>query len=398
MLRNGEGATGETISSHLWVCKPPAMHQHRLFLFLLLSVFWQSLSAQKSSFLQKLNPDSLTARNLRFLPLPTVSVSPETGLRFGLYIDYFYRTRSTDTTRAVRPSLSFASVLYSTRGQLTAEVGTSTYTTDEKYFVSLRGGFIDNYERYWGFTEPTSGNNNFLESRYDRVYAQGRFSRNLGQSIFAGVGFLFSQHSSTTFEPKGNGLLPEIPMDNVNSRIAGGGVALTVDRRDNQFSPTRGWYADGAALINFDLRDGDYAYTTLAFDLRRYREWNRSVIATQALFSLSTGEMPLFEKWRLGGGNSLRGLFQGRYRDNNLWTTQAEYRYGINRFIKLAAFAAAGNTAPTTGRLFSETIQLGYGAGFRLLLNKDKKVYFRADAAFASNGQFGYYFRVGDAF
>lgn len=363
-----------------------------------LAVFPGAVTAQKGSFWQRFNPDSLASRNLRFLPLPTVTAGPETGVRVGLVLDYFYRARSSDSSRPVRPSNSLVSVLYSTRGQFTAETSTSAYTADERWYLLLRGGFINNYERFWGYTEATSANDNFLETRYDRVYVQSRATRNLGGSVFAGPGFLYSRHTNISFNPEGSGTLPAIPAGNVASTIGGAGVVLTVDRRDNQFSPTRGYYADASALLNFDLRNGRYAYTTLTVDLRRYREWNRSVVAVQTLAWLANGDMPLLEKWRLGGGNAMRGMFQGRYRDNNLWTAQAEYRYGLHRLVKWVLFAGVGNTAPEMERLFSQTVQAGYGTGIRLLLNKDKKVYFRTDFAWSSNGQFGYYIRLGDAF
>lgn len=370
----------------------------KILLFLLLIVSAGTAAAQKSGFWKKLHPDSLASRNLRFLPLPTVSAGPETGLRVGVLLDYFYRTRSTDSTRPVRPSNSWVSVQYSTRGQFAAEGFSSTYTADETYYLLFRGGFLNNYERFWGYTAATSANETFLETRYDRVFVQSRATRNLGRSVFAGLGFAYSRHANVRFTPKGDGPMPEPPVDGVASTIGGAGLVLTVDRRDNQFSPTRGSYADAAALLNFDLKTGRYAYTTLTVDLRRYREWNRSVVAVQSLAWLATGEMPLLEKWRLGGGNALRGLFQGRYRDNNLWTAQAEYRYGLHRLVKLALFAGVGNTAPAIDRLFSQPVQASYGTGFRLLVNKEKKIYFRTDLAWSSNGQFGYYFRVGDAF
>ena len=355
-------------------------------------------AAQKGSFWQRLNPDSLASRNLRLLPLPIVSAGPETGLRVGLVLDYFYRSRSTDSTITVRPSSSLVSVQYSTRGQFSAETSTSAFTANERWYLLFRGGFIDNYERFWGYTAATSVNDRFLEMRYNRLYLQSRATRNLGASVFAGMAASFSRHANTVFSPEGTEPLPALPAGPVNVTIGGAGLVLTLDRRDNQFSPTRGYYADAGALLNFDLRSGRYAYTTLAFDLRRYQEWDRSVVAVQTLFWLANGEMPLLEKWRLGGSNSMRGLFQGRYRDNNLWTGQAEYRYSLHRLVKLVAFAGLGNTAPTTGRLFRETVQASYGTGVRLLVNKDKKVYFRTDFAWSSNGQFGYYIRLGDAF
>ncbi|MBX9784209.1 MAG: BamA/TamA family outer membrane protein [Chitinophagaceae bacterium] len=362
----------------------------------LLLLLCSPAAAQKKSFFKKFNLDTLTSRNLRFLPLPSVTVTLETGVKAGVFVDYFYKTKET-AGKPVRPSLSWAQVLYSTRNQFTAEAFTSTYTSREKFYVFFRGGFISNYERFWGFTKPTVENRQYAEVTYNRVYAQTKILRNLGNQYFAGASLYFNDYSRNKFRDK-QGIVAAPPPGNNNSRIAGAGVSFTADKRDNQFSPTRGFFADATVIANYDLQNKQYAYTLITTDLRKYNETGRHIFVNQLYTSLATDEMPLFEKARMGGSNMMRGFFQGRFRDNNLWALQTEYRYKLNRFLKLAVFASAGNTAPTISSIFSQQVQTSGGAGLRLLINKEKKIYFRSDVAVTSNGMLGYYFRIGDAF
>lgn len=362
--------------------------------FCLLAV--SSAYAQKKGIFQKLNLDSLTNRNLRFLPLPSVTVTPETGLKAGVFVDYFYKTKET-TGKAVRPSLSWVQALYSTRNQFTAEAFTSTYTSGEKFYIFFRGGFISNYERYWGLTRPTVENNQYAEVTYNRLYAQSKLLRNLGKKYFAGASLYFSDYSRVNFQEK-EAVTAIPPAGNNNSRIAGAGLSFTADKRDNQFSPTKGFFADATITANYDMQNKRYAYTLITTDLRKYNETGRHIFAHQLYTALATDEMPLFEKARMGGSNMMRGYFQGRFRDNTLWTVQTEYRYQLNRFLKLAVFAAAGNTAPDISTLLSQKVQAGGGTGIRVLINKEKKIYFRGDIAVTANGMLGYYFRIGDAF
>lgn len=355
-----------------------------------------STSAQKKNLFKKLNLDTLANRNLRFLPLPSIIITPETGLKGGVFVDYFYKTKAAEG-KEVRPSLSWAQVLYSTRRQFTAEAYTSTYTSKEKYYIFFRGGFISNYERYWGLTTPSVENKEYAEVTYNRVYAQSKIQRNLGKKFFAGLNLYFGDYSKNKVLEK-EGVVAVPPAGNNNSRIGGAGFSFTADKRDNQFSPTKGFFADASVSANYDLQNKSYAYTLITTDVRKYNESGKHIFAHQLYTSLATDEMPLFEKARMGGSNMMRGFFQGRFRDNTIWVLQTEYRYKLNRFLKLAVFASAGNTAPTINTMFSQKVQSSVGAGLRLLINKEKKIYFRSDVAVTGNGMLGYYFRIGDAF
>ena len=78
---------------------------------------------------------------------------------------------------------------------------------------------------------------------------------------------------------------------NNNSRIGGVGFSFTADRRDNQFSPTRGFFADATVIANYNLQNSSYAYTLMSADVRKYNETGRHIFVNQVLFSLATAVM-----------------------------------------------------------------------------------------------------------
>lgn len=344
--------------------------------------------------------DKLANKNLKFIPIPTVSASPETGIRFGLSLDYFYRT-SRDADTSIRASLSWIQVLYSTRRQFTLEGFTSTYTPGEKYYLFFRGGFITNYERYWGKSFPNAKDNGYDEVTYQRFFVNSRTTRNLGKRIFAGLEWYYSDYRRIEVDSISN-LLSDGSITNVDilapSRIGGIGWDFNIDRRDNQFSPTRGMYFDVSNVYFFDLRNGRYAYRSLSLDARKYWERKRHVLAGQVLFNHLGGDVPDLELLRFGGGNVMRGFFQGRFRDKNLWALQQEYRYELTDVLRLALFQSIGSTAPRLGDMFRGQVHWSGGVGGRFLFNKQKKVFIRADVAITDRGNLGYYFRIGDAF
>jgi hemolysin activation/secretion protein len=356
-----------------------------------------SLQAQsKSRFWSKFNLDSLSNRNLRFLPLPSLTISPETGVKGGVFLDYFYRTKA-NNSGVTRPSLSWVQALYSTRGQLTLEAYTSTYTNNEQFYIFFKGGFISNYERFWGYSNPTASNKNFTELTYDRLYASARITKNVGNKIFTGVNLYYSKHNNIdTLTVNKTPLVPS--PDFTNSEVLGAGISVIQDKRNNQFSPSEGHYYDVSLswMNNTAVSNGNYLQWNV--DLRKYYHLPQGVWATQLLAQATDQNAPMLEKARIGGNALLRGYFQGRFRDNNLWALQSEYRYNLSRFFRLAFFAGVGGTGTTTATLFKNDLLLSGGTGLRLLINKDKQIYLRADVAYTVHGSFGYYFRIGDAF
>jgi len=367
----------------------------------------------KSSFWRKLNPDSLTSRPLRFVPLPVLQTGPEIGVKGGLTLDYFYNAGTgqpdkprfqnrhwqqlDSANRHTRDSYAFVHALYSTRRQLAAEGVWNTYGAAERFVLRGRGGYIDYAEDYWGVGNQTLPEPDYAILTYQRWYVQHRIWRRVRGRVFAGI----SQHYSHTsnLRTTDQAGIPEIIRGSGGSVVSGLGPTLLADYRNNPFSPTRGWYAEWATHIYTHKLGSQFNYIEHQLDLRKYVSFNtRHMLGFQAIGNFTSGPVPLRELPRLGGPTMMRGFVQGRYRDRQLWSVQAEYRYMLNRFIGAAAFLATGGVAPTLSTFSAHTTRSAGGMGLRLLLNRKKQVYLRTDLALNSNRTTSFYIRMLDAF
>jgi outer membrane protein assembly factor BamA len=287
--------------------------------------------------------------------------------------------------------------LYSTRRQLTLEGVWQVYSPAERYILRGRSGYLDFSEYYWGVGNRTLGEKDYVNIFYQRWYLQSRVWRRVSGNLFAGLSYYYShtQHLRLDEEPTSYETLP----GSAGSRVSGLGPTLLADYRNNPFSPTRGWYAEWAMQAYGGALGSQYRYTEHLLDLRRYlRLPGRSVLGLQAVGQFTAGTVPLLELPRLGGPNIMRGFVLGRYRERQLWSAQAEYRYPLNRFLVAAAFGSAGGVAHSfSGFDFDDTRYAG-GLGMRALLNRKKNLYARFDLARNSNGTSNFYFRVMDAF
>jgi len=299
------------------------------------------------------NLDSLASKNLRFIPIPTLSASPETGVKAGLSLDYFYKVSKKDTN--TRVSFSWISFSYSTSKQLRLDGYTATFTRGEKNFFGFRGGYVSNYERFWGTSYENSGTD-YDDLNFQRLFASGRASRNIGKRKFIGLEYYYSNYYNLDVESE-NGLLihSNVPVF-TSSEVGGIGLAFNIDRRDNQFSPEEGMYFDVNNSYFFDLRHSGFLYRSFNVDGRKYYRRGKHVFAAQAILQHFSSEVPMLEKHRFGGANVMRGFFQARFRDNNLWALQAEYRYQLTSLLKVAAFASAGSTTPDLSAVFKNRV------------------------------------------
>ena len=96
----------------------------------------------------------------------------------------------------------------------------------------------------------------------------------------------------------------------------------------------------------------------------------------------------------------MRGYYLGRYRDNVLMATQAEYRFLPFPFSKrfgATAFGSLGAVSPSMADLNLDQVRAAGGLGVRFLLFPGKDIYTRFDVAVTNEG-LGYYIYIGEAF
>ena len=126
--------------------------------------------------------------------------------------------------------------------------------------------------------------------------------------------------------------------------------------------------------------------------------WASPVIATRGLLIHTTGDPPFQQLAILGGQQLLRGYYEGRFRDRDLWALQAELRAGHWKRMGLVAFVGAGDVAHRFSELRLDEVQASYGLGLRWQLSASEGMQIRADLGFNDEGGSGFYLAFLEAF
>lgn len=157
-----------------------------------------------------------------------------------------------------------------------------------------------------------------------------------------------------------------------------------------------------ASVSRYSDRDtGHYSFNRFEFDLRQYLPFlkDRRVLVLRALASFSDasgGEVPFYLQETLGGGNTLRGFRDYRFRDRNLLLFQGEYRWEILPAWDAALFYDAGKVGARVSDLDLDDLQSDYGFGFRFGTNRG--VFLRIDAGFGTRDGKRYFIKWGHVF
>ena len=98
----------------------------------------------------------------------------------------------------------------------------------------------------------------------------------------------------------------------------------------------------------------------------------------------------------LGGSFRIRGLYEGRYRDQFSFVAQLEYRTPTWWRISATLFSSVGTVAGQYSNIAVRPIW-SHGVGLRLLLNKDTGLRARVDMSYTDGG-IGFVGQIGEAF
>lgn len=346
---------------------------------------------------KRLSLDSLTQGHLNVIPIPIIQSTPETGLRAGLSLDYFFNTDKQDSLKRTRDSFAWIQAVYSVRRQLIVEPAWQIFTKDEAWFFRGRTGYTDFSEYYWGLGSHQLPKDDGTNVFYNRTYAFGVATKKVADKAFVGLGFDWGYTQDVDYTPEDGSTINHDLIG--ESQIAGVGPVLLLDKRDNPFSAFTGWYLEIAPLFYGNFLGGKHTYQKFTVDARKFTLINpKNFLGFQFFTTLSNGDIPFREIPRLGGSNQMRGYVEGRFRDNQYYTLQTEYRRNINKYFWGAAFANIGQVAPTIAAFGSQQLYSAAGLGMRFQFNREKNLFTRIDVAVNQFGDFSFYFRLMDAF
>ncbi|HEY4334311.1 MAG TPA: BamA/TamA family outer membrane protein [Puia sp.] len=366
-----------------------------MLIFFSLTVKAQSDSL-KTLPVEKLPLAIKSPANIRpILVLPIIARSIETGWSLGLASAATFHLTSRDT--AVRTSNAQALALYTTRSQLVLALNGSIYFPGERFIFNEQLSYSSFPDNFWGLGKraPDSSKESYKFKQY-YIYLHPQFL--VGKNLFFGVLYEYQRVFNVEF-PKGGLFDRQDVPGRYGYHVSGVGLSLTYDTRNNAFSPNKGMMAQFYFDHFAPFFGSDYQYTNYVIDLRRFlRIYNEQVLALQVFGSFNVGETPLRSLSFLGGANTMRGYYAGRYRDKNAAVIQAEYRVPLFWRVGAVGFADVGNVGPDLDYINFHHFKYSYGGGLRFALNQKEKLNLRLDYGIAKGSSQGFYLQLGEAF
>ena len=177
----------------------------------------------------------------------------------------------------------------------------------------------------------------------------------------------------------------------------GAGVSPVYDNRDNLTNPHRGIYLNINQMFRPGFMGNDYAFSTTAFRFDAYQRLGKgTVLAEDIGANLNFGNPSWGMMAELGGTHSMRGYYEGRYRDKHSLEATVELRQHVWKRNGIVVWVGAGTIFPKFSALRSKQILPNAGVGYRWEFKKNVNV--RPDYGFGKSGQSGFLFNINEAF
>jgi outer membrane protein assembly factor BamA len=340
--------------------------------------------------------DSSKAKKNKFVAFPAMTRSIETSWAAGGAASYTFRPFKDDTLS--RTSSIQLGAIYSLRKQLVASVKGTQYLRNEDWILNEQISFSSFPDKFWGIGK-NSKDIDEEDYEFKQAYLYLHFMKKIAPRLFGGL--LYEYQRVWDIHYQAGGLFDQ---QNVFGRsdyhVSGLGLSLTYDSRNHAFWPEKGLFAQLYFNHFSSVTASQYSFTNIVADLRKYiPAGKRAVFAAQAWFFGNIGsQVPLRSQAAFGGDNIMRGYYHGRFRDNQQYAVQGEYRKEIYKRFGLVAFAGFGNVAHRIDGLNLRNLKYSVGGGVRYALNKSEKLNLRIDYGLGKGINRGLYFQLGEAF
>ena len=317
--------------------------------------------------------------------------STDTELGIGLVAAGLYQTCPTDTL--LPPSNVSLYGDFSTVGfYLLGIRGTNIFPQD-KYRLTYTLYFFSFPSYTWGMGYEM-GNNNDNKSKLKRWQSKIKtaFLFRLADNFYFGPSVAFDYVSARSVER-------EELLEGQDKTVwnIGGGFSLMYDSRDVLTNPHKGVFLNVSQTFRPKFIGNEYAFSTTELQTCAYtRPWKGAILAFDLESTLNFGNPSWAMMAKLGGSNSMRGYYEGRYRDKHKIETQVELRQHVWKRNGIVLWVGAGTVFKKFSALTFDKVLPNYGLGYRWEFKKNVNV--RLDYGFGKSGQSGFLFNINEAF
>lgn len=351
-----------------------------------------------TSFLTYAQPSDTTKGtddNKNFIVLPALYYSPETSLGFGGAGIFYFREAGNEH---VNPSSIQSVFIYTLEGQIQFQNKYDFFIHNEDYWVNGELSYYIYPYEYYGvgssiLEEAVLYSANYLQLELNAL-KQVKPDFYLGPTLWLDHYFKIDIDSGSALDSKD--VLGTDP-----STLAGYGLSFILDKRNNVFSPYRGYYLEGRFLTFEDKLIGDFKFTDLYLDVRKYfHPFGKLETGLNFYHQTILGVPPFYNYALMGGSKLMRGYYKGAYRDSNQTVLQGEIRgYPFHGgFLDRIVLSVFGGVGAVSHDFMSFDKLLGsYGVGIRFELDAEEKLRVRFDYARGYKTD-GFYININEAF
>lgn len=255
------------------------------------------------------------------------------------------------------------------------------YKFPDKFFGIGPGAQYEGYEKYTPFF----------------IRLKASFLRKISDNTYLGPNYRYYYYEIIKKE-KGRQIDTAGIRGSDIARLSGFGLRFYIDKRDKSFFPTSGYQLDIKSRFYAGWLGSQYNFSRIDIDFRQYFSiFNNHVFAWQTQLQSASGEIPFDRLPEIGDEVIMRGYHAGRYRDNNKFAIQGEYRFPLFWRIGGSAFAGIGQVAHSINKFTIPDFHPAYGLGIRINIDKEQHINLRADAAYCEDG-WQFYFNIKEAF
>lgn len=326
-----------------------------------------------------------------FLPVPVIVTEPAVGYGGGLVALFVQPRRTAGGEGYARPNLSAIGAIFTENGTRVAVAGDSRHWQDDRLKTTLAalGGNVNLDVYGLGTTIGEEDDAVRYTLAMDGAFAQLDWQLAPKSPWWLGLRLVWMQ-----VEPRlrDDPLFPGL-QDRIRSTLAGPGVQLIYDSRDNLFTPTRGYYAETSVIV-FDRAFGG------SVDFQRYEQiltgwWSVApsvTLAARGNYQQAAGDPPFYARPFI----YMRGIPAMRYPGERVGVAEGEIRWQFHGRWSVVAFGGFGSARITEGPAPRTSNAGAGGVGFRYEIARRFGMHVGVDVAGGPDGG-AVYLTIGNA-
>ena len=331
-----------------------------------------------------------TTKKVNFAAIPIVNYDPSLGLSFGILGQVFYKLNTNDT---ISPS-SFTGVfgMYTSNKTYFGAAFQKLYINEDTWRILAAAGFGNINFQYWQDIPIIGGQ--FIGFSTEAIFGVVEVQRKLYNKLYGGVSVTYAK-ASTEFD------IPDFFPDSLKNderMLNNLGYLFNYDVREHQLNPYGGFNVEFKNYFYREWMGGDDNFNKYYLTYNHYYKIKneRNIIATRVKTAISTGSVP-FQGQNVVGGDDIRGYTSGKYRANQIYALQAEYRWRFYKDFGMVGFFGIASAVDKIADIPQSSILPGIGAGFRYMMISKERINVGVDVAVGKD-DWGIYFRIGEAF